>query len=266
MRTAEIQGRLWGTKARDWADYGEGTSNNLFNSVLQKIKDRSTGKNLLDAGCGAGGFCKMASDSGFKISGLDGSDALISIARERVPAGDFYVGDIEELPFPDNTFDVVTGFNSFQFAGDIVNAFREAARAAKKYAPIFVSYWGSPEACDASAVFAALAPYMPTPQKASNKKPLYTDGVMESYAAEAGLYPESTETIECIWEFENEDVALQAMLSAGIMNLAIQNAGEEKVRELTSGALKQFQQPGGSYFLKNTFLCTVSANNKNDEI
>ncbi len=259
MRTAEIQGKLWGTKARDWADYGEGTSNDLFNSVLQKIKDRSTGKNLLDAGCGAGGFCKMASDAGYLLSGIDGSDALISIARERVPAGDFHVGDIEELPFADNTFDVVTGFNSFQFAGDIVNAFGEAKRVAKKGAPVIVSYWGSPEACDASAVFAALAPYMPTPQKASNKKPLYTDGVMESYAAEAGLHPESTEAIECIWKFENEDAALQAMLSAGITNLAVQNAGEEKVRELTSGALKQFQQSNENYILKNTFLCTVSA-------
>lgn len=258
MRTAEIQGKLWGTFARDWADYGEATSNDLFNTVLQKIKDRSTGKELLDAGCGAGGFCKIASEAGFKISGLDGSDALISIAKERVPSGDFHAGDLEELPFGDNTFDIVTGFNSFQFAGNIVNALKEAGRVAKKSAPLFISYWGSPDKCNASSLFAALAPYMPTPQKSGDKKPLYSEGVMESFAAEAGLKPESTEAIECLWKFENEEMALRAMLSAGLINIAIQNAGREKVKGLAAAAIKQYMQPEGSYVLKNTFLCTTS--------
>ena len=33
---------------------------------------------------------------------------------------------METLPWPDDSFDVVTGFNSFFFAGDLVRALREA--------------------------------------------------------------------------------------------------------------------------------------------
>ncbi|MBB95692.1 MAG: hypothetical protein CML68_14020 [Rhodobacteraceae bacterium] len=32
--------------------------------------------------------------------------------------GTFLCGDIEELPFDDATFDIVSGFNSFQYAGN----------------------------------------------------------------------------------------------------------------------------------------------------
>ncbi len=258
MGTSEMQGKLWGTNAINWADYGESTSNDLFKAVLLKIKNTDKGIKLLDLGCGAGGFCKMASDQGFNISGYDASEQLIAIARERLPQADFQTGDLEDLLYSDNTFDVVTGFNCFQFAGDIVNALNEARRVTKKGGTVVIAVWGKPEKCDASVVFAALAPFMPTPQKSNDKKPLYTEGILESLAVEAGLHPETTEEIECLWKFENENKALKAILSAGVMSLAIKNAGEEKIKELVADAIKIYKDPSGSYRLKNTFLCLVS--------
>ncbi len=53
---------------------------------------------------------------GATVSGLDASDTLLEIARERAPSADFRLGDLEALPFDDDSFDVVTGFNSFQYA------------------------------------------------------------------------------------------------------------------------------------------------------
>ncbi len=258
MRTSEIQGKLWGTYARNWADYGEGTSNDLFNAVLQKTKNTDKGIKLLDVGCGAGGYCKMASEQGFNVSGYDASEQLIAIARERLPQADFQTGDLEDLPYSDNTFDIVTGFNCFQFAGNIVNALHEAGRVTKKGGTVVIAVWGSPEKCEASVVFAALAPFMPTPQKSNDKKPLYAEGILESLAVEAGLYPETTEEIECLWKFEDENMALKAMLSAGVMSFAIQNAGEEKVRETVRNAISQFRQHSGNYELKNTFNCLAA--------
>ncbi len=60
------------------------------------------------------------------MAGIDASEELIEIAAERVPDGDFRAGDIEALPWEDDTFDVVTGFSAFQFADDKVRALREA--------------------------------------------------------------------------------------------------------------------------------------------
>ena len=55
----------------------------------------------------------MAADRGARIAGIDATGPLVEIARERVPDGDFRVGDMEDLPWDDESFDVVTGFNSF---------------------------------------------------------------------------------------------------------------------------------------------------------
>jgi 2-polyprenyl-3-methyl-5-hydroxy-6-metoxy-1,4-benzoquinol methylase len=110
MGSAEIQAQMWGARARDWADAGESTSIDMFNTILDKTA--VTGKtNLLDIGCGSGMFCQMASTRGAKVSGIDASEQLVNIARERVPLGDFRAGEMEDLPYPDATFDLVTGIN-----------------------------------------------------------------------------------------------------------------------------------------------------------
>ena len=62
-----------------------------------------------------------------------------------MPDADLRVGDMEALPYDDDTFDLVTGFNSFFFANDIVAAVREAGRVAKPGAPVVIQVWGAHE-------------------------------------------------------------------------------------------------------------------------
>ncbi len=255
MRTSEIQGKLWGTFAESWADHGEATSNDLFKTVLAKIIHSGRGKKLLDAGCGAGGFCKMAYDEGFDVRGFDASEPLIKIARNRMPRTEFLTGDLEELPYNDNTFDTVTGFNSYQYAGDIVNALKEAKRVTKKHGKVIITVWGKPEDCDATQIFSALAQIMPPPQNPTGRPPLYNNGSLDNFASEAGLAPVKNEDIVCLWKFENESSALKAILSAGLIAIAINNAGEEKVRETVRNAVAQFKGHAGNYILKNSFKC-----------
>jgi len=73
-----------------------------------------------DAECGAGMAASLAAARGTAVSGFDAAEALLAIARERVPSGNFRTGDLEAVPFADDIFDLVTGFNAFQFAGDPV--------------------------------------------------------------------------------------------------------------------------------------------------
>jgi demethylmenaquinone methyltransferase/2-methoxy-6-polyprenyl-1,4-benzoquinol methylase len=61
----------------------------------------------LDVACGTGWLTQHLSG---EIVGLDASGSMLEIARERVPAGEFVVGDALDLPFPDASFErVLTG-------------------------------------------------------------------------------------------------------------------------------------------------------------
>src|SRR5918992_624793 len=77
------------------------------------------GSVLLDAGCGTGAFCALAVTWGVAAHGLDADPDRIEQARRRAPAAEFRVGLMEALPWPDDTFDVVTGINAFQYARDL---------------------------------------------------------------------------------------------------------------------------------------------------
>jgi ubiquinone/menaquinone biosynthesis C-methylase UbiE len=114
------------------------------------------GTRYLDLGCGAGMAAQVAAGRGAKVSGLDAAEALLAIARDRVPEGDFHHGDLEDLPFEDESFDVVTGFNSIQYAGNPVVALREARRVVRAYGAVAVVTWGDPVGMEAAALVTAL--------------------------------------------------------------------------------------------------------------
>lgn len=105
----------------------EGLFTPLFEVVLQKT-GVGPGSALLDIGCASCVYCEIAARLGAHVTGLDAAEPLLDIARERVPQASFQSGEMEELPSPDQSFDVVTGFNSFQYAANPVNALKEARR------------------------------------------------------------------------------------------------------------------------------------------
>jgi ubiquinone/menaquinone biosynthesis C-methylase UbiE len=127
MGTAPMQGALWGSRPGDWAELGEPMSRPAFEAVYARANVGGVTR-VADLGCGAGTALVYARSLGADVTGLDASAPLIEIARSRLPGARLEVGDLEELPFADGSFDVVTGFNSFQFAGDIPRALGEAAR------------------------------------------------------------------------------------------------------------------------------------------
>lgn len=59
---------------------------------------------LLDVGCGSG---ISTSVWNCDCTGIDPSENLIAIAKKKYPNKRWYVGRAEELPFPDDSFDMV---------------------------------------------------------------------------------------------------------------------------------------------------------------
>jgi len=125
------------------------------------IADRTgigPGTTVLDVGCGTGGFCQLAAARGAVVHGVDVVADRIDSACRRVPGGDFRVGFMEELPWPAGTFDVVTGFNSFQYALDLQLAFAEARRVARAGGQLAVCKYGRPTDNEFFAFLGALQP------------------------------------------------------------------------------------------------------------
>lgn len=60
---------------------------------------------ILDAGCGPGRDCDYFVKHGFNVIGVDLSENLLTIARQRVPEANFLKQDLRKLNFPLNSFD-----------------------------------------------------------------------------------------------------------------------------------------------------------------
>jgi len=117
MGSAEEHGQLWGKAAQDWAELQEPMAAPLWEAMLD-AGAVGPGIRVLDAGCGAGGASVLAASRGARVNGLDAAEALLAIARARVPDGDFRRGDLATLPYAAGVFDAVIAANVLPYVTD----------------------------------------------------------------------------------------------------------------------------------------------------
>jgi SAM-dependent methyltransferase len=257
--SANIQGEFWGARARDWSEVQEPLARPLYEAVLDRLR-LEPGERVCDVGCGSGVFCELAARRGAEVTGIDAAEELVAFASSRLPEGDFRVGEMERLPYENDWFDVVTGFNSFQYAATPVQALREAVRVARGGARVVVATWGRPEDCEAAGYLAALASLLPPPPSgAAGPFALSEPGPLEELVAEAGLRPQEAAEVECPFDYAELETALRGLLSAGPAVKAIATAGEERVRQAVTEAIAPYRSAGGGYRLENTFRYLLAA-------
>ena len=211
-------GPLFGGRAHDWAETWEGPrgwGTPVYEHVLDRVRIGS-GTRVLDCGCGAGRFARMAADRGASVAGIDAAEGLIEIATERTPEGDFRVGDLEALPWREDCFDVVTGFSAFQFADDKVRALTEAERVSR--GPVAVVIPSRVSESGITAVFKPLFPLFPPEaldsMKHSGMFALSEPGKLEQVLAATGLRVDEDEEIESLIVFDDPAGAVRAFVGA----------------------------------------------------
>jgi SAM-dependent methyltransferase len=256
--SAAAQRALWGARAADWAQLQEVQHVPLYEAVLDRVA-ATPGMRVLDVGCGSGVYCRLAVERGLAVSGLDATPELVALAARRVPGLDVREGEIETLPYPDDTFDLVTGFNAFQYAARPLNALAEARRVTRPRGRVVVATWGSPVACEASGYLAALAGLLPPPPPgAPGPFALSAPGALEQMVTQAGLEPLDALEADTPFVYPNEATALLALLSAGPGVRAIASAGEPRAREAVAEAIAPYRRPDGSYRLRNRFRYLIA--------
>jgi ubiquinone/menaquinone biosynthesis C-methylase UbiE len=193
------------------------------------------------------------------VGGVDGAAESRAIARERTPQGDFRAGDLEDLPWADKSVDVVTGFNAFQYAADVVNALREARRVARPGGRVTMAVWGRAEDCETAAVVAALSTFLPPPPpRAPGPFALSAPGRLEALLEQAGLAPLASGEVDCPFEFPDLETAVRGHMSTGVAAAAIQKAGAQAVQRAIAESLAPFRTSTGGYRQRNRYRYVVA--------
>jgi ubiquinone/menaquinone biosynthesis C-methylase UbiE len=112
------------------------------------------GETVLDCGCGTGTLAVIAGERvgpNGAVHGIDLSPDQLAIAREKANGGNlhigFHEGSIDELPFPDNSFDAVFSTLMIHHVPTDVKraAFREMHRVLKPGGKIVIVDFGPPK-------------------------------------------------------------------------------------------------------------------------
>lgn len=106
-RAAEYDDAYLGTgdySGRDWPGFEEELDE------VRAILDGLPHARVLDVGCGTGFMTRHLKGD---VVGLDQSEAMLRIARERIPSATFVRGDALGMPFPDKSFDRVFAGNFY---------------------------------------------------------------------------------------------------------------------------------------------------------
>ena len=127
------------TESYKEADRNRGGNKCKFATVVDLIPNNS---DILDIGCLNGNFCNFIKENGHIIksfTGIDFSEKLIHMAKHRFPEQSWITSDYSDIPFPDNSFDVVTAMEILEHIEDPEKLLSEAKRVCRSGGSVIVT-------------------------------------------------------------------------------------------------------------------------------
>ena len=98
------------------------------------------GEHILDAACGTGRYCRLFQRRGAHVVGIDFSEGMLRVARQKMPTVAFHCVDLTgTLPFPEASFDKVNCAQALKHLPDLTIPLTEFARVVKPYGTITFS-------------------------------------------------------------------------------------------------------------------------------
>ena len=215
----------WGRRAVDFATLSEPQNCREYLYVHHQLCV-DAGDRLLDVACGSGLALELARLRGAECAGIDASPRLLAVARFRNPGCDIRVGDMNDLPWDDETFQVATSFRGIW--GTTPDAVAELYRVLEPGGRLGLTVWGhlkmSPGAW-------ALAPFrLAAEEKVENQAAMVSLGRLgagEQLLESNGFVDVRRVDVPMAWEYPAPDVFARALASTGPAYEAIQNVGEE---------------------------------------
>jgi len=251
-----LAGEAWSHAAIDWAYGFEPYARDAIETLLHKT-GVGPATRVLDVACGAGLAMGRAQRLGAKVSGIDAARGLIEIAARRALDAEIVHGSMFDLPWDDDSFDVVLSFNGVW--GGCDEAVAEMGRVCKPGGRIGLTFWGSSSRLDLLGYFVALGQSGPgVTEEIVSLAAINSPGEAERLLDTAGFAQIERGTTEAILELADEDEAWRVLRSPGLALPSLKHTGEDLLRERVIEAIAPFRHSDGSYRLTNE-LVHVSA-------
>ena len=208
---------------------------------LSDLAGIASGSAVLDVGCGDGGFCGFLLERGVETHGIDSDAGQLVRARQAAPAADLRLGLMEDLPWPDESFDVVVGLNAFQYALDVELALRESRRVTRAGGRIAVCKWDRPEHNEFFAFLASL-------HDGIDLERLPATDPVEAAARRAELGFTTTGSVTVHMDFPDGSSLAAALARAG---------GEDDVERVVASA-SPYRVAGGAYRFRTRLMYRIA--------
>jgi ubiquinone/menaquinone biosynthesis C-methylase UbiE len=116
----------------------------ITTNKIATLTNISPGMNVLDLGCGTGDMMlKLAqeySNAGL-LAGIDTSEEMLTLAKAKLASFTnvrLQLGSIEEIPYPDEYFDLIVSSGVMHYVDDIDSMSKEAFRVLKPHGRILL--------------------------------------------------------------------------------------------------------------------------------
>lgn len=249
-------GAAWGARAADWAALVEPWNMPVYLDVFDRLGVTPADR-VLDVACGSALAGVELRRRGAAVSGLDASENLVAIARERSPDGDFRVGDISELPWDDDEFDVVVSFNGIW---GLDRPMAEARRVLRPGGRFAISFFGDFDRMDLMRSWAvALVECSPPDESGADLLAVSRPGAAEGIIARAGMEPLERGATASIQEFADVDAAVRAYSTLGPAITAIGHVGEDRWSTRLRELFQPFVAPSGVVRLVNEWGWVIAS-------
>ena len=244
----ETAGKAWGARASDWASLIDPWTMPLYLDVFDRL-GISEGERVLDIGCGSSLTGVELRRRGARPSGLDASEGLLEVARERTPDGDYRLGDIFDLPWEDGSFDVVVSFNGIWGLDRPMSEARRVLRAGGRFG---ISFFGDFDRMDLmNSWVIALLECSPPDASGEDLMAISQPGAAEEMIAKAGMTPVERGVTRSAQEFPDLAAAVRAYSALGNAYTAINHVGEERWSSRLEELFEPYVAPSGVVRLVN---------------
>lgn len=216
----------WGRKAVDFATLAEPSNCREYVFVHQRL-GISQGDRVLDVACGSGLAIELARARGADCAGIDASHRLVDVARRRNPDSDIRVGDMHELGWEDESFDVVTSFRGIW--GTTPDVLDDVRRVLRPGGRVSMTVWGNVGKSPGAWMF---QPFLWAEEdKVDNQAEMVSlgrPGVGERFLTRAGFEPEERFLVPFCMEYADAESYARGIASTGPSYEAIQTIGEDE--------------------------------------